>query len=233
MNWCNYDNDQYNDGFNGTLAIPGFSVLPFADYAVQSQNKFDQVNLVFGQHVDMGMVKNARFYAGLQYADIRLDTENNYVLPAGLVPVLNQNGITGISAFRNADFSGVGPVTGIDYSYDITGGLSITANGSAAILYGTSRASSGWIVANGLMFNTLYGSKKAIVPELEAKLGLNYAHATAEGVLNIQAGYQVLNYFNALQTSPILFNPATVPAVKDTDYGLYGPYFGVKWVGNA
>src|SRR3989338_274579 len=50
MNWSHYDNDQYHDGFNGTLAIPGFSVLPFADYAVQSQNKFDQVNLVFGQH---------------------------------------------------------------------------------------------------------------------------------------------------------------------------------------
>lgn len=235
MNWTHYDNDHSQGGFNGALLtpIPQITFPVSADFSQEYQNKFDQVNLVFGQHVDMGMVKNARFYGGLQYADIRLDTQNNYVTPANLLPIFNLAGITSISAYRNADFNGVGPVTGIDYSYDLSNSFSITANGAAAILYGTSRTSSGWIASNGLMYRTLYGSKKAIVPELEAKLGVNYAHMAGEGVLNIQAGYQVMNYFNALQTSPLITVAGVIPAVKNTDYGLYGPYFGVKWIGNA
>jgi len=49
------------------------------------------------------------------------------------------------------------------------------------------------------------------------------------GTLNLEAGYQALNYFNAFQT----LGTSGLNSLTDTDFGLYGPYFGVNWVGNA
>ncbi len=207
MNWSHYDVDSNHSGYAGL------------------DNKFDQVNLVMGQQVDMGLVKNAHFYGGLQYAKILVDKTNSYLtVPPAIAAVA-----VGLSQYRNRDFNGVGPVIGVDYSYDLPYGLSLTADAAGSILYGTARYSSGFVFSpSNLVQASVYASKKAIVPSLEAKLGLNYAHGFAQGILNFVGGYQVINYFDVIETR----GTAGFSAVASSNFGLFGPYFGLKWIGN-
>lgn len=225
MNWTHYSSDGSVGSFVG-LAPDVIPIFPAAllPYQVFTTNLFDQVNLVMGQHVDMGLLKNARFYGGMQYADIRYDADENY---SQLTPTMVAIGVTGLSQYRKSDFNGIGPVTGIDYSYDLMGGLSVTANGAASLLYGTSRFATGFLLSNGLIYASSYATRKAMVPGLEGKLGLNYSHEMAQGQVNAQIGFQALNYFNALDSSYLGLR------IHNSDYSLYGPYFGVKWIGNA
>lgn len=229
ITWVHYENDSNNDGFIGVIPFSPQALPLSSPYRLANDTYFDQVNVVLGQHADFGLVKKMRFYGGLQYANINDNATSNFHLsPADLVPA----GITSVYKYEKTDFKGFGPVVGIDYSYDVTDAFSVTANGAGSILYGTSRFDTGYVgTPVGAVLLGSYGSKKVIVPSLEAKLGVNYAYAMAQGVLNLQGGYQVTNYFNALQTVGIGGFPSTT--VASSDYGLYGPYFGVKYVGNA
>lgn len=229
MTWVHYKNDSNRDGFVGLIPFSQLAAPLSSSYRIQDDTYFDQVNLVLGQHADFGLVKNMRFYGGLQYANIN-DNAYSYFYrsPVQLISL----GIDSVYQYDKTAFKGVGPVVGIDYSYDITSSFSVTANGAGSILYGTSRFDYGFTgTPVGAVLLDRYGSKKAIVPSLEAKLGLNYAYAMAQGVLNFEGGYQVMNYFNALQSVGV--DGFTTTHVSNSDYGLYGPYFGVKYVGNA
>lgn len=207
---------------------------------------FDQANVVLAQHTDFGMHHNMRFYGGAQVAQIRNDQYRSF---NQLDPVLGA-----FPSVYHTDvlskFVGVGATTGADYSYDFGNGLSLTASGRGALLYGSSKTN--YRVTNtfasGLVLNSAYASKKALVPEVEAKVGFNYAFHAAQGVMNVMAGWQVMNYFNALQSFTYPVSVQRVPAgpaaglplaatgvtgIAETDFALQGPYFGLKWVGNA
>lgn len=230
LNWSHYDVDSRLGVYSGQylqLGVPG--VFPTrviaSNYQVFLDNKYNQVNLVLGQQVDMGLLKKARFYGGLQYADIRVDSTSYFTLTNPVFLAITGGGV---KDFINTDFTGAGPVLGIDYSYDLTSALSITANTAGSLLCGTSRYNFSTAYVNGLVAASLYNSKKIIVPSLEAKLGAKYAYEMAHGVVNLEGGYQIVNYFNALQAKPV-----TSSTLVTSNFGLYGPYLGVKWLGNA
>lgn len=229
IDWTHYKSNVRQRRLNGSVPLfaqVGATNIP---YVLSDENRIDQVNLVMGQHADFGLVQKMRFYAGLQYANIQATAHNLYDFTVPLI--VPSVGGTVPSLFDNSDYKGLGPVIGIDYSYDITPELSLTANGSGAILYGNSRFNTGVVVNPlGVVLQSVYASKKAIVPAFEAKLGLNYAYAMAQGVMNLEGGYQIMNYFNVLQSQRFqnILNP-----VGNSDYGLYGPYLGLKYVGNA
>lgn len=231
--WIHYDADAYNNDLVASIPLNPLFTITGQPVELSLNKKFDQVNMVFGQHVDVGVRKNIRFYGGLQYADIRIDGNNHFTsVPAPLALA----GVTSVNQYHNSDFNGVGPVAGMDYSYDVMDGFSITANTAASILYGTARFSDGFIYSEQLVASSAFGSSKRVIPGLEAKLGVNYAYGTTEGVLNLEAGYQVINYFNALTTrgiNPGVYAPNDAVGVSYDNFALQGPYFGVKWLGNA
>lgn len=186
------------------------------EFSLNNTNRFDRANLVFGQHVDFSRSKSARFYGGLQYANIRnYQLRNDLALSSSIV---NQQ--------RNTDFNGVGPVVGVDFAYALGSGFSITANTTTAILSGSSRVNVGNSLPGGLVTSSSYASTKSIVPEIEEKLGLNYQYQFTDGLLTLNGGYQALNYFTALTRIP-------TAGIVNSDFGLYGPYFGIRWLGHA
>lgn len=203
---------------------------------MEDNNRLDQVNIVMGQHVDVSPRDKMRLYGGMQYANIQSMTQtylnSNFL---SVTPQLSSLLLTlaPISIFNNTDYKGFGPTLGIDYSYALFNGLSLTANGAGSLLYGTSRYHEGFVVTqlHGIAQLQPYARKKAIVPSLEAKLGLNYAYNFGQTTVNIDAGYQAVNYFNALSTQ--VFQVPTNPQISSANYGLFGPYFGMKLVGNA
>ncbi|HHF0523892.1 TPA: Lpg1974 family pore-forming outer membrane protein [Legionella anisa] len=227
INWMHFSTSAGQTELFGSLTIPAANVpLIPAPFEFINRNRIDQVNVVMGQHTDFSIRKKIRFYAGLQYANIQSTGDNYYI--TSIVPSLASNPF---SKFDNTDYKGIGPVAGINYAYYITDSLSVTANGGGSILYGTNRYHAGFVFTPlHAIVEQISLRKNAIVPSLEAKLGVNYAHATPIGLANIQVGYQVVNYFHVLeeQILPNLFGP-----VRAVDYGVYGPYFGLKLISNA
>lgn len=223
INLTHFDASSHAGTFTGqyTLITQLGPLVQTADFDLELNNRMDQVNLVFGQHIDLGLQENLRLYGGVQYLNLRVNSTSNFDLPLAIELATNGAGV-----INNTNFSGAGPVMGVDYGYNLTQGLSLTANTAASLLYGTSRLNAANAYGNGLVLFDLYNSRKVIVPGLEAKLGANYALAMMQGMLNIQGGYQVTNYFNVLQDSQY-------SVLTTSDFGLYGPYLGVKWLGNA
>ncbi|KTD66298.1 Lpg1974 family pore-forming outer membrane protein [Legionella spiritensis] len=221
MTWLHYDVDTRHGYLAGTFPL-GILIVP-SYYNLYVDNQFDQVNLIMGQHVDYGVKKNVRYYGGFQYADIRVDSKLHYLVPAQFQPIFTQT----VDGLQNTDFSGVGPVVGADFSYNVTPTFSVIANIAGSILYGSSRYNDSTFYSQSLVVLSRYGSKKSMVPSLEMKLGGHYEHPVAQGTINVEAGYQVINYFNALHTL------TAAGTLANSDFGLYGPYVGVKWVGNV
>lgn len=234
VDWTHYSNDTGIVGSPRLVPLfdPGVLLEGIGSPYSLNKTRFDQVNLVLGQHVDVGLVKKMRFYGGLQYANIQSTTMSDFsdfIIPVAFLPVIADPA----TQIDHTDFKGVGPVAGIDYSYNLTEAFSVTANGAASVLYGTSRYHVGYVNQPlEFVYSSASGAYKAIVPALSAKLGLNYAVPLAQGLLNIEGGYQAVNYFSVLQTQPVaqLFTPTPI---ANSDFGLYGPYFGVKYLGNA
>ena len=182
---------------------------------MSNQLEWDAVNFEFGQHVDFGDRKKIRFHGGLQYARIKQDVDRSNFFSIG-------------TSDNDLKYTGIGPRTGLDMSYDVGNGFAIYANGAAAVLVGKSKFNDSFTLAStGGTFITS-GSKTAIVPELEAKLGLKYFYPMAQGDLTLDAGWMWVNYFDVHHTAPLF-----VSNFSETDVGLQGPYVGLKWVGNA
>jgi hypothetical protein len=218
ITWLHYTNTEQQIGLSGFFLPTQVT----SAYSVSNQNSIDQVSGVLGQHVDVTAIDKIRFYAGVQYASIQEDATNYYPVSA-----LN---FSSASFYDNANFKGVGPVVGIDYTYYVSPQLSLLANGATSFLYGTTRLATGYVLAPiNLVVAPGYASKQIAVPGFEAKLGVNYAYNMAQGVLNIQGGYEVVDYFSVLQGRSL----QTAAAISAVDYALYGPYVGLKYVGNA
>ncbi|KTD38503.1 outer membrane protein [Legionella nautarum] len=224
MTYIHYDKDSDRGGYGGEIPF----AFAFEPFRLHLQNKFDQVNLVLGQHVDISAWKKMRFYGGLQFAKIRLDQTRQFL---AIPPALARRSVTTLQQIRNSDFEGVGPVLGIDYSYNLINGLSVTGNVATSLLYGVDRYVTGYISGPaGVVSAVDKASLRIIVPSIEAKVGLKYTYEWIQGTLNLEGGVQGVNYFNALQSRrPI----GQTNYIYTTDFGLWGPYFGATWVGDV
>ena len=139
LNWTHYQKTSNFTDFVGVV-VPLQTSL---SYNLQNKNEFNQVNLIMGQHADFGLLKDIRFYGGLQYASINSDFTRNYEL----TPPVRFSGLTGVKEYTNSDFNGVGPTFGADFAYELNNNFSVTADSSGSILYGTARARRGFVFA--------------------------------------------------------------------------------------
>ena len=214
INW--YHLDTGNHRFAATNGV--------VDIFGRVKNQWDAVNGELGQFVDFSANKKMRFHGGFQFARIK---------SSRAVGVIEPNVFAG-NFYHTNQYNGFGPRTGLDMNYVFPGyGFGVYAKAATALLVGTAKfhgsvADNDVDTDNGFASNTyLHGSRTAIVPELEAKLGATYTYAMAQGDITLDAGYMWFNYFNAVHTAH------HAGEIRTTDFGASGPYVGLKYVGNV
>lgn len=222
LNWYHINNSHKRSLANTNVYISKTEDLNFTDFTSSTNPRWDAVNLEFGQHAHFGEWKNIRFHGGVQYAHLANDLDLNGVIKVNnVVTVTNSDSIS-------SKFNGFGPRIGADYWYNWGNGIAMYANGATALLVGTESFSDS-ILVNGATLNYSTGSSTFVVPELEAKLGLTYTYAMAQGDLSLDVGWMWVNYFNALHNRD--FNG--LGDVVSTNVAFQGPFIGLKWVGNV
>lgn len=204
VNWYHLDTTTTTPLVQG-LNIAGLNIVD--NFAANT--KWDAVNAEFGQHIDVSEAYKVRLHGGVQYARINSDFAHQFNAAA-------------VTVLADTEFNGFGPRAGMDTSYMLGNGFSVYGNAATALLIGTSKFTDA-VVTNGTTLLTLNGSKTAMVPMLEGKLGAKYNMAMAQGDLILDAGWMWTNYFQANHVAPVV----------ESNFAVDGPVFGVKWIGRV
>jgi hypothetical protein len=137
------------------------------------------------------------------------------------------------SVSSTSSYNGFGPRLGFDLMHKFSSGLSVNGTLAASLLAGTntssvinttSRTNIPYNVYDGTGGRTTVGSHAVIVPELDAKLGLSYDYAMANGDLYADIGWLWANYFSPLYNINASY--------ASQNFGLQGLYFGLRYAGN-
>lgn len=190
------------------------------DAFVQIKPEWDAANFEFGQIANFGDCKDIRFHAGVQYARVKhtFTADGDFSPGPAVTPAFFKTHAT--------DFNGFGPRVGMDLDYYFNNGFGIYGNFAAAILAGSSKFNSEFILPNLILYNS--GSKTTIVPELETKLGAKYTYAMAQGDLTLDAGWMWVDYIDVNH-----FVEVFALTNKESNFALQGVYFGLNWLGNV
>ena len=225
LNWSHYDHIDHrhlSQGNSNNFFQPLWDNSTFYSNLVNRfQSQWNAVNLEFGRRVHLTEESLVRFHGGLQYAD--LHEKGSVIATANIIPPIGTE--TYSSSGFTDKYSGIGPRLGADLLYGFQNGASIYTKAATALVVGTfrykthNRGVENFQSNNpgALDFSVFKSSDLRVVPMLEAKAGVSYAHQLSKGIVSVDAGWMWINYFNITN---ITYN-----------FALQGPYAGVKWVG--
>ena len=220
----------------GTPAVNGLRGFNYDSASGKVKTNYDAVDLTFGQIITAGNRITLHPFAGLRYAYI------NYKATADYQVVVTNGGSEPTSELEKdsqtlkSTFSGAGPRLGSDAAVNLGSGFSLRGTLGVSLLVGSMDVDSGYTTATyNLPEYTLNNSTETdhtvdtntrVVPEADAKLAAMYHMDFNNGYgLGFEAGYQVTNYFNAIQNNTV----STVDTSTEyTDFFMQGPYARVQ-----
>lgn len=197
---------------------------------------YDAVDLTFGQVITAGNRLSLHPFAGLRYASIDYKGSAEYIEwdTFGIFTLERNLNETAMWELQS-DFSGVGPRFGSDASVEIGKGFSLHGTLGLSLLVGSMNVEnkSNHLVYRGSDVPTETDNTQdvdtntRVVPEADAKLSAMYSTNFDDGYrLNFEAGWQVTNYFNAIQNSTVDSNLDT--SDQFTDFFMQGPYARIQ-----
>ncbi len=246
-----------------TVAIPDLEIPIFLDpvltnAAAEVSYRINQVDLTAGQFINVGCRLRLHPNVGLRYADLERKINSVYSGTASFLSTVAEPGastfdeISSFAAVReDSDFSGIGPLAGIDASYYIGMGFGAVAHADAALLIGTVDSETDVFaqniinqgenllapitIINAGVFSYRDDSTRRVVPVGDLKLGLDYTYLfnnAANSDLTLEIGWQASEYYNAVDR---LATVSTVPSTLavgssqtlgsfTSSVGLDGPY---------
>ncbi len=228
-----YLNQDGNDSTNGVfLAGPlgvgaGTLAFPTNEAEADMDQTLNAATLTFGQLLTIGDRVSLHPFGGIQFASIDTDNKAHYENEDAVTGVETQTG----SFKQESDFQGAGPRAGIDAAVHLGSGFSIVGTFAGALLVGNMDSEFETSDLSTLGTTTIENdndSYTAVVPELDAKLGLDYMVAFNPNTsMNIQVGYEVVNYFNAVSND--FLDSVAVNSVNNTsDFNYNGPYLRLQ-----
>lgn len=243
---------------------PGFFTITSNHSVVNAgvDDDLNQVDLTVGQYIDVGCRLILHPLVGLDWASLdqtmNIATASRFSFHQTRItnPDVGNTIVTGAALTRTeSNFDGVGPLAGLDASYYLTHGIGLVGHFKAALLIGNIDSNintGGNEIIGGDQFPSLHGvfltglfsaqsnNTTRIVPTLDAKLGLDYTFVfnnAANSDLTLEAGWQVMNYFNAIDTTNLNVTPvagdrtlrmfAISESHTTSDLSVNGPYISL------
>lgn len=240
--------------FNGTVSDSGYEVVSSTGIVTGSlKTDYNAVDLVFGQLSTLGDRLDLHPSGGLRWSEINSNfsvRRNSVNSSVGVtIPTLgNTRRIQDLYADQiKSNFNGLGPRAGIDTTVHLNSGFSVVGSFASSLLVGhiNSQLNSNdpiyTTITSGATTNTTvdyepYNGKNnhnntRVVPELDARLGLNYLHNLSSSTsIDVQLGYQVVNYFNVTEADIISTGLSAIINTTSSreDWGFQGPYLRVQ-----
>lgn len=206
----------FNDEEKRTLLSPIFfiSTIPAGGGVqfVRSEADFylQQLDVTFGQLIHIGNRFNLHPKAGVRYGETERKLNSAFINPPGTIS------LEFFFPHQDSNFDGIGPLVGADLAYYLADGISLVGHFNSALLIGNQKSQLDFILGTnppelpGADVVTEFAGKNEshnyLVPVVDGKLGLNYTYPFNNNLLSslsFEAGYQVINYFNA--TSKLSF----------------------------
>ena len=226
---------------------PNFVGDVTANSSLKSQ--FDAIDLDVGQYVNIGTRLQTRLFGGLRYAYVQQNQDSSYYQ---YVDRINHEGEEDRRVFDfaeqdtyNSKFNGLGPRMGFQAAYNVYDCFGVTGSIAGSLLVGKvkSDATTAYDINIGhrdedrdpTPYTPSFTSSSnvwRVVPELDARVGLNYTFTVgAASALTLEAGYQVTQYFNAvdqLQNNVSVLNGLNTTRTT-SDVGYDGPYLSLNY----
>ncbi|MCH9689781.1 MAG: hypothetical protein K0U24_08110 [Gammaproteobacteria bacterium] len=207
------------------LQVRGDYLNHGASREIRQSTDWLAVNLELGQILPIRDDGGVRVYAGIQYA--YLDKHRGFSHDLSLDSF---NELLSLQGYSNARFVGVGPRWGAELSHYLPDyflhGFKVYANGAANVILGPTKSS--FLEIANPEISRLGGLSRtskqfAVVPEFDARLGVNYVQAVYQGQLSLDIGWMVFDYLSLIENKT---------DVVSSDVLLQGFYAGLKWSGN-
>jgi hypothetical protein len=205
VNWAHY-RDKTSGLYQGTVQARE------ARGYHQEELAWDNVNIAFAKTKHLDAANQIKVYGALSY--VRLSDEF-YITSA--------NPLTSDYFVR---FNGVGPRVGAELRQAWMSGFSGYINAAASIFAGSSDLS--FTHTQQTYIQNISSTTHPVVPSLDAKIGVEYSKALAQGNIKLDLGWLWADYINAFTMAA---DEQMTNGLELTNFGLQGLYFGAKWVG--
>ena len=181
-------------------------------------------DLVTGQRINVGSRVQLIPFAGVRYTDIQQDDQMQFTrIDDG----------SSANSRTKIDIKAAGPRFGMGANVYVAHDISVTGRIAGSLLFSDSdrkdiivAINDDLVPATTVVTQTDDSDKHQLIPEVDARLGVNYTHGFLnDTVFMVEAGYEMTHYFDVLSQSS--------QALEDTvnlngDYALHGPYFRVQ-----
>lgn len=255
LTYFHFDTDEDNNGGGvlptGSVTAPFFNsnLNTFSTSAAQTTYRINQGDLTFAQYINVGTRIQLHPNMGLRYTNLERKIESFYGLASNFVDPTSVSGT--FNAHEDSDFSGLGPLAGMDMRYYLGGGFNAVAHLTGALLIGnldnkTEIEQSLAILAQNLPANLSHvqaqnESQQRLVPATDLKFGADYTYfypnARNSNVI-LEIGYQASHYFNVTDRMTETFTTSTgintnlssaITANQSADVALDGFYANLTW----
>jgi hypothetical protein len=211
---------------NETLVDP-FGLIPGRRDRVDqikgsTDNLYNAADFVFGQHMHVGQVLDIHPFGGIRYADLNSRDNSTYYNDATDPDPIEA------TAQITSHFQGLGPRAGVDATFHINPAISFVGTIGSSLEVGYDNATTVLQINGDSPTTSKLNKAWYIVPEMDAKIGVDYQHSfNAMTSFNVQLGYQVVNYFNAVEED---YNDiSTVNSENNREnFGFQGPYLRLQ-----
>lgn len=210
------------------LQNPNFALAPTLAGHVHSKAEYDinQVDVTAGQYIDVGCRLILHPMVGMRWAELDRKITTNAVQAFNSVSVTSSlssvattlpANLSTLSSSEESDFSGVGPIAGIDASYYVAYGFGFVAHADAGLLVGSIDTDNHLTTTHGTNNGQVAGinqyalvaedstwhepSTNRMVPVTDMKLGANYTYLfnnATNSDLTLEAGWSFSHYYDSV-----------------------------------
>ncbi len=225
----------------GPFSSIGPDASPYKQVRGNVHLKFNEMNLRYGQYVDINNNLNVNIFAGISYAQLKQN----------LITFFSDEAITITRKITvPSSFKGAGPQAGFDLNYHIAKGFYFAGTFTAALLMGKTKNQTRYRSTSPELAkignppvnpqSITQGSRTQMIPDFGQRLSFVYQDACKDFfTIELQAGWDSKILLNAIQSNDMASGvidvtpfPNTVGVFARTfartlgNFSLGGPYLG-------